>query len=499
MGNQIVRFVSLFFSCCATLLAAAQQPIRNIEHANTTISAVAHSHLQFSTAEFDSLLREAPTSKRIQIFPTANLSGGGNSRPVSVSWLGAYAQWRPGSRLKLCAGYALTGGLLPDYLEKSATQDQFIPGFGYAVPDSRAHLYHAHYTFGSVEFRAGKHVVFELGKSKHFWGDGHRSMVLSDNASPVPFFKISTTLGKFRYVNLWMHMRDISSGQPIVQSRYKYAAMHALSYQITPRLNASVYEWVVWQSSDSLSRRGVDLYYLNPLVFYRPVEYSLGSPDNVMLAASIRWDAAPSFQLYGQFVLDEFNLKLYRRSNNWWGNKIAGQLGFKWKTPVDGLELQSEVNLARPFIYTHGSSIQAWTHLNQPMAHPLGSNFMESSTRLIFSKQLWKVCEQFNFARFGRDYDADADEVIDNFGGNITRSYANPYGGDFGHKLLQGELHQTAFHSLTVSRALTEKSRWEVYAQHILRKEVAIGNTTTENWIMVGIQTRGVLQPVQDY
>ena len=95
--------------------------------------------------------------------------------------------------------------------------------------------------------------------------------------------------------------------------------------------------------------------------------------------------------------------------------------------------------------------------------------------------------------------DSDADGVIDNFGGNITRSYANPYGGDFGHKLLQGELHQTAFHSLTVSRALTEQSRWEVYAQHILRKEAAIGNSATENWIMVGIQTRGMLQPVQDY
>ena len=197
--------------------------------------------------------------------------------------------------------------------------------------------------------------------------------------------------------------------------------------------------------------------------------------------------------------MDEFNLKLYRRSNNWWGNKIAGQFGFKWKAPVDGLEILSEVNLARPFVYTHGSSIQAWTHLNQPMAHPLGANFVESSTRLIFSKELWKVCEQLNFARFGRDYDADADGVIDNFGGNITRSYANPYGGDFGHKLLQGELHQTAFHSLTVSRALTEQSRWEVYARHILRKEASIGNSATENWIMIGIQTRGMLQPVQDY
>jgi hypothetical protein len=436
---------------------------------------------------------------RFQMQSLANLNAGFGGRPISVSWLGGQLQWNPSKRWSFQAGYALAGGLMPSYLERRAESEYYLSGLGYAVADSISHLYHTHYTFGHVNYNAGKHVNLELGKAKHFWGDGYRSMILSDHASPAPYLKITTTLGKFRYMNVWMRLRDISYGQPLANARVKYSAMHALSYQITPNLNASLYEWVVWQNRDTLSQRGLDLYYLNPLIFYRPVEYSLGSPDNVMLAASLRWRVSPSLQLYGQFVLDEFNLKLYKRSNNWWGNKIAGQLGLRWNKPGKGLEVLAEINVARPFIYSHGSSIQAWTHLNQSMAHPLGSNFVESCLRVRYVKKLWNVTEQLNAGAFGRDYDANGDGIVDNFGGNITRSYANPYGGSFGHEWLQGELHKTIFHGFTLSRALSETSRWEVYARHNIRAEKVGPEIKTENWLMLGIQTRGMLQPVQDY
>ena len=451
--------------------------------------------LQPSTIVSDSL----QIQERFELQPLVNLAAGYGVRPISVSWLGGQLRWNPGKRWSLQAGYALAGGFLPNYLERRAESEGFLSGLGYAVGDTVSHLYHTHYTFGHAKYNAGKHVSLELGKAKQFWGDGYRSMILSDHASPAPYFKLTTTLGKFRYMNLWMHLRDISSGQTLSNARVKYSAMHALSYQITPKLNATLYEWVVWQNRDTLSRRGLDLYYLNPLIFYRPVEYSLGSPDNVMLAASLRWSVTRSLQLYGQFVLDEFNLKLFKRSNNWWGNKIAGQLGLRWNMPGKGLEVLAEVNIARPFIYSHGSSIQAWTHINQSMAHPLGSNFVESCLRVRYVKKLWSVSEQLNAAAFGRDYDADGDGVVDNFGGNITRSYANPYGGSFGHEILQGQLHRTIFHGFTLSRALSETSRWEVYLRHNLRAEQVGPQMTTENWLMLGIQTRGMLQPVQDY
>jgi hypothetical protein len=188
--------------------------------------------------------------------PLVNLAAGYGVRPISVSWLGGQLRWNLGKRWSLQAGYALAGGFLPNYLERRAESEGFLSGLGYAVGDTVSHLYHTHYTFGHAKYNAGKHVSLELGKAKQFWGDGYRSMILSDHASPAPYFKLTTTLGKFRYMNLWMHLRDISSSQTLSNARVKYSAMHALSYQITPKLNATLYEWVVWQNKDTLSRRG---------------------------------------------------------------------------------------------------------------------------------------------------------------------------------------------------------------------------------------------------
>lgn len=476
-----------------SLHAQSQEPASRSRF-NFDACTSAHSNLSDSMG-----MSFADSTKRLVIFPTVNLNGGFENRFTTVSWLGGGVSWKPSKRWSLLAGYALAGGMLPHYQERVALSQHFIPGLGYAVQDESAHVYHTHYSFGAARFAASKHFVFECGKSKHFWGDGYRSLILSDHASPAPYFGITTTLGKLRYQNLWMQLRDISKGQPLSQSRFKYAAMHALSYDLTPRLNASLYEWVIWQNSDTLSRRGLDLYYLNPLVFYRPVEYSLGSPDNVILAGSLRWNLTESFQLYGQFVLDEFNLKLFRRGDGWWGNKIAGQAGLKWNTPAEGLNVLSEVNVARPFIYTHGSSIQAWTHVNQAMAHPLGANFMELCNRISYSHKRWRASEQLNLAAFGRDDDTNGDGVVENYGGNITRSYVNPYGGNFGHRMLQGIEHRTLFHSFFLSRALSENSAWEVYVRHCLRIEKIGTMTYPDHWIMIGIQTRGMLQPVQDY
>ena len=102
-------------------------------------------------------------------------------------------------------------------------------------------------------------------------------------------------------------------------------------------------------------------------------------------------------------------------------------------------------------------------------------------------------------AAFGRDYDADGDGLTDNFGGDINRSYKNPYGGPFGHELLQGELHKTIFHSLTVSRSLKSLPYLEIFATHVYRHELTSDLTRSEHLLLLGIRTQGLLQPVQDY
>jgi hypothetical protein len=106
----------------------------------------------------------------------------------------------------------------------------------------------------------------------------------------------------------------------------------------------------------------------------------IGSPDNVLLGADIRWDFLRRFQLYGQFLLDELAFTELRRRSGWWGNKWGLQWGFKYINAfgVDHLDLQIEHNRARPYTYSHEDPYNSYTHYNQPLAHPLGANFGET-------------------------------------------------------------------------------------------------------------------------
>ena len=47
---------------------------------------------------------------------------------------------------------------------------------------------------GRVTYDANKFFDLELGKGKHFFGDGYRSLLLSDNAVNYPYFTISTQI-----------------------------------------------------------------------------------------------------------------------------------------------------------------------------------------------------------------------------------------------------------------------------------------------------------------
>ena len=495
-----MRLLLLTFLCLFSVLwALAQQPAESF-HAPPD-SAHAHLLPQPFTTEQEAA-DSGSKNTHLQVTPFGSMAGGfalnDSVRSVGNGFVGLQFDLGNHRNWRITAGYALAGGQLPDYLARTADMQRYIPGYGYGVRDNPRGLYHSHYTYGSAAFKAGKFFVFDLGKGKHFWGDGHRSLILSDNAAPAPYARITTTFWKIRYTNLWMQLRDLSAMQTLPDARKKYTVMHSLSYAISKKFNVSLYEWVIWQDRDTMSRRTIDLSYANPLIFYRPVEYALGSPDNVILGASFRWDPFKKLRFYGQFVLDEFNLNLFKKDNNWWGNKVGVQAGLRW-CPLINFCLRSEINAVRPFTYTHGSSIQAWTHLNQAMAHPLGANFVEAAQTVIWIKGPWILQEQFNLAAFGRDYDANNDGLADNFGGNLIRSYRNPYGGPFGHSLLQGELHQLIFHSLTISRAISKSRKLEIFATHTFRSEKVENQTQVDHLILLGIRTNGLLQPVQDY
>lgn len=272
-----------------------------------------------------------------------------------------------------------------------------------------------------VGINATKSVAIEFGHGRHFIGNGIRSLLLSDYAHNYFYLKFNTRIWKFHYQNLFTELAPISSKLNPLDRLLpkKYMANHYLSFKPTRNIEIGVYEAVVFSREDHF-----EFQYLNPIILYRSVEQFLDSPDNVLIGLNAKWNIKNRFQLYGQVMFDEFNLKEITSGDGWWANKYGLQAGMKYinVAGIDHLDAQLEYNRVRPYTYAHRDSLSSfpalstasYSHHSQPLAHPLGSNFNEIilNIRYRFNNKLF-----VNGRVIKASYGQDPGNM--NFGGNV--------------------------------------------------------------------------------
>lgn len=303
----------------------------------------------------------------------------------------------------------------PTYLDTLVRATQVAPGEGYAFGDGPNY---SHYDInGHLSWDPGKYFNLTLGRGRNFFGEGHRSMILSDEAYAYPYLRVTTNVWRVQYVNLFTAMSDIrgAGGDPSRFER-KYTSMHYLSWNVSKRVNLNVFEAIIWSAGDSAYPRGYDVNYLNPLIFYRPVEYNIGSPDNAMVGLGLNVKVGKKVLLYSQFMLDELIVKEVREFTGWFGNKQSLQLGVLARDAfaVKDLVLRGEWNVVRPFMYTHSETRQNYAHFGQALAHPYGSNLQEVIAHADRAVGRWHYGLRASMAWLGSDTEFS-------YGNNIFR------------------------------------------------------------------------------
>ena len=331
-----------------------------------------------------------------------------------------------------------------------------------------------------------------MGHGKNFIGDGYRSLLFSDNASPYPFFKINTTFWKIKYTNTWMSLRDV---RPEVTAdgsfRTKYIANHYLSYNVTKRLNIGLFESVIWQNDND---RGFDFNYLNPVIFYRAIEFSTGSRGgNAIIGLSGKFKFSDDVNVYSQLIIDEFSSGDIFGGDGSYKNKIGYQLGAKYYDAfkVDGLMLQAEYNRVRPYTYSHNTVILNYGHNNQSLAHTLGANFSEFIA--IARYQRGRIFGDAKLIVAKRGFEFNTEEDMFFYGGSIYGSEDNRIS-DNGNDLAQGNTTDFLHAELQAGYLLNPATNLKVYASVIFRDfkpeidtaEIFENQTT---WFNFGIRT----------
>ncbi len=345
-------------------------------------------------------------------------------------------------------------------------------GSGYDFFDAR----------GYVTFPATKYVEVAFGYDRHFIGTGHRSLFLSDWGNSMMFLRLNTRIWKFNYRNLFLELQqaDDRVGDRLIGK--KYAALHHLDLQVTRWLQLGFFEGVVFGRPNRF-----DFSYLNPVIFYRSIEHQNGSMDNSLAGLDFKMDPMKSVQVYGQLLIDEFNLSEIRSGNQWWANKWGYQLGAHYLNAggIDNLDLQVEYNRVRPFTYSHRDSVANYTHYNQPLAHPLGANFTEfiGIVRYQPLPRLRLDAKLISY-RQGRDSSSRS------FGSNIFLPSVLPYRlGDYGYALASGWDTRVVLATLNISYEWARNLFLEVQAgwrkQRTTTSPVSDNKT---NWFNVGVR-----------
>ncbi len=275
---------------------------------------------------------------------------------------------------------------------------------------------------GYVTFSPIEEIMVQFGHDKNFFGNGYRSLILSDLTAPYPFLKFNTKVWKLNYTNLYSeHIDFVKQGESATNGR-KFSALHHLSINVTKNLNIGLFENIIFDRKDSLESDRYELAYLNPIIFYRALEHGLNSSDNAMLGLDWKWNFKNHFSFYGQFILDELVTKEFFGRTNSWVNKQGYQAGLKYVNVanINNLDLQVEINQVRPYVYQHRTRSQNWIHYNQNLAHPLGANFREILAIVRYQPlDRLNITGVFSLSTQG----IDSSLTSSNFGGNALRTY----------------------------------------------------------------------------
>ncbi len=404
-----------------------------------------------------------------------------------------------GSQLNFTATVFESQGLFADYynryaqsIKPSGGNPAIIPGIGIAK-SFNTNAFDFPSADANLTYTANKFIDLQLGYGRNFIGDGYRSLLVGDGASPYPYIKMNTNFWKIKYTNTYMWLQDVRP-EVTVDKTYttKFMANHYLSLNVTNRLNLGFFESVVWANTNN---RGFDMNFVNPIIFYRTVEFtSSGKSSNSVLGFTSKYKLNNQMNLYGQLLVDEFSVSEVAKGNGSWKNKFGYQLGYKYYNAfhVDNLLMQLEINYVRPYVYSHDDPLTNYANNNQSMGAQWGGNFEEFIAIARYHKGRFSADAKLTYGVRGFDFNTTQNNY--NYGSNIYLGYnANrPY--DSGLIVGQGNKTSIFIADLQAGYLVNPMTNLKLFGSFIYRNFDPTQNTLTTfkestSWFSLGIRS----------
>jgi len=291
-----------------------------------------------------------------------------------------------------------------------------LTGFGRDIDFARAHV--------RLDFDA---VALEVAREALQLGGGHRGSLLLGSMLPTDYdaLRFQARVGRVAYTHIHASLLpDLDKSVRGVFSPIpnKFIATHLFSAGPFGGVRFSVGESVIY------SERPFEIGYINPFAFLRSQEHYFRDRDNANMYASISAAPFDGIFLESELVLDD--LKFSRMGEGYWGNKTGWRVAATARAvPVGAVDMGLSYTRLEPYLYTHFSDTNAYSHDASPLAAaglPPNSHYFEATIAFIPVPQL-SVTAVVGAGEHGANVYA-LDSLVTNVGGDIgqTRRAIDP-------------------------------------------------------------------------
>jgi hypothetical protein len=236
--------------------------------------------------------------------------------------------------------------VFPAFIEQKIHDNSVVPGQGLPKVFGKKGKDFA-WAEGNLSAKPLKNLILEMGYGKRFFGDGYRSLLLSDYSFVYPYVGYRWCDGNL-FMASEVHSYIIPESPLIINSKRfpgKTATLHFLGYQFG-HWQISLAETNMYANPDSSGKFHWQAEFFNPL----PLINSLAGRGNSMFGLNVRCIPTALLQLYGQFLMDEYD---WNHPGKWQSvkNKTGIQLGVKWfeAFTLSHFYIQAEYNEVRPY------------------------------------------------------------------------------------------------------------------------------------------------------
>ena len=403
---------------------------------------------------------------------------------------GLQLEGKLGKNISFYSNFIENQSFFPEYLAKWSNKQLVIPGQGvwktfktngmdYFSASGVVDIYLPHPKFK---------VDIQFGHGKFFVGNGYRSLFLSDNAFNFPYLKFEMATKHLKYTHFWASHHDFT----FVYYNYhyrKHSSYSILTWAPHSKIQLSLLESTLWQTSGLDFSNRFSPYYFSPLPLTSTLRYGLDGVNNSFLGGNVNVEILNNLQLYAQFVLDKFPLDKVLKNKDIYSNRSGYQLGAKYFWTSNNnhhkLYVQTERNVVRPYMYTNQKQIIAYTHLNQSLTHPLGASFDENIG--IFNYRYKRLLIDIKITQAN----ATLDSTNVSFGSDIMLSNVLSIFNDenFDSNIINQRKYKIDTQTIAISYVINPATNMQISVGTMRRQTNSIYGVHETNYVFIAFRT----------